>query len=364
MSKARASALSDEIRSLYLDQKLSINEISQKLDLGRKTVGGVLKGMGITRSHSEALRVRRDKGWYPVPEVSKEVLEDLYVTQNLTPFAIARTLNTSSHTARRLLEKYSFVVGPKDRSLSRMRSYIQGRFIHPQQGKKGELSWNWKGGRILRRNRRSGAVHVFLKCPEHPRAGANGYVAEHILVWEEFHRELLPQDWHVHHLNGDGEDNRPENLLGLPSKAHAHVIPKLQERIKELENLVSNDLLTRFFNTQRSLMEKYKDIEDRTGLLPTRRIPVDLDSYKGQERVRQAMWNIVAELGELAEGLNYKPWKLEPSPVDKGYLYKEVGDLIHFVLELLILMGVGPNNIEDIYFRMVRKNIDRQESGY
>lgn len=71
--------------------------------------------------------------------------------------------------------------------------------------------------------------------PEHPRAYSNGYVTEHILIWEKANNQQLPDNWIVHHLNGIKTDNRPENLLDMPSKKHALLISELEKRIQKLE---------------------------------------------------------------------------------------------------------------------------------
>ena len=80
---------------------------------------------------------------------------------------------------------------------------------------RGKDHWRWKGGV---------KIHVrgyrMLKRPGHPRADVNGWVFEHILVLEEkLGRPLLPNE-HTHHINGNKQDNRPENLINLLDTEH------------------------------------------------------------------------------------------------------------------------------------------------
>lgn len=60
---------------------------------------------------------------------------------------------------------------------------------------------------------------VLVYAPKHPRAFETGYVPEQLLVAEKALNRSLTLDEDVRHINGDVQDNRPENLEIVSSNA-------------------------------------------------------------------------------------------------------------------------------------------------
>jgi hypothetical protein len=97
----------------------------------------------------------------------------------------------------------------------------------------GEKSRTWKGG--IKKSKR-GYVHVMQK--DHPRADANGYVLQHILVMEQHLGRYLDKRFTVHHKNGIRNDNRIENLeIRLGNHGPGHTITDTMDDLLYLYGL-------------------------------------------------------------------------------------------------------------------------------
>lgn len=118
----------------------------------------------------------------------------------------------------------------RTQSESQRIQYAMGRRKPPWLGKRGEENPNFKGGRRLKAD---GYIQIYQ--PNHHRATSQGYILEHILIWERVHGKQLPKDWVIHHLNGIKGDNRPENLVAMSRKKHYIVLRAKAQRIRELE---------------------------------------------------------------------------------------------------------------------------------
>jgi len=86
---------------------------------------------------------------------------------------------------------------------------------------KGSGNPNWKGGIVKTNN-----GYIWERCINHPFADKRGYVLQHRLVMEKYiKRFLLPKEV-VHHINGNREENRIENLQLLNNLGEHNTLHK------------------------------------------------------------------------------------------------------------------------------------------
>ena len=96
----------------------------------------------------------------------------------------------------------------------------------------------------------------------------------------------------------------------------------------------TGDKLQAVFTRQKSLMDKYHDIELKSGLMQTEDCPVNLDDKRGQARIKDFSWRVTEELGEALD-----------AKATKDHYQEELIDGLHFLTELTILAGKDYPNL-------------------
>lgn len=97
---------------------------------------------------------------------------------------------------------------------------------------------------------------------------------------------------------------------------------------------VEKESLKAIFDRQKELMEKYHDIELKSGLLQTEDCPVNLDDKRGQARIKDFSWRITEEIGEALDALEN-----ESGQSALLHFHEELIDGLHFLTEMTILTG-------------------------
>ena len=164
-------------------------------------------------------------------EELKPVLEDLYYNQRLSQNQIGQRLGIASSSVGYACRRCGIKIRPRsevsghaqtDKTKHKLSEIAKQRYPHGP---------GWKGGI------RHAGGYIEIRRPSHPRATKDGYVRQHILVWEQVHNKALPDGWVIHHLNGVKSDNRPSNLLAIPRHKHSsHMVLKaVQQKLREKE---------------------------------------------------------------------------------------------------------------------------------
>lgn len=165
--------------------------------------------------------------------IEKEILEKLYLEQELSMKEISKELGVAVGSVYNYIKKYGIKSRPSmtEKTKKKISEANRGR-VSPRKGvhlsaetkkkiseaKKGKMLKPSKYGGH-RKKRCDGYIVVYK--PSHPRATKDGFVLEHILVMEEKIGRIITRDEAVHHINHVRDDNRIENLQLMTFKEHA-----------------------------------------------------------------------------------------------------------------------------------------------
>ena len=107
-----------------------------------------------------------------------------------------------------------------------VRDFLRNHDIpYENQRRVGARNGRWKGGRVIDKD-----GYVLVLCHDHPNKDRHNYVREHRLVMEHKLGRLLTQDEVVHHVDGDKQNNHPDNLQVFPTNG-AHLAETLQGQV-------------------------------------------------------------------------------------------------------------------------------------
>lgn len=153
----------------------------------------------------------------------------------------AKQLATELGCSEQVVTYWAHKHGILDRDKSR--NVSNGLAKRYPEGRMAEQAANWRGGRNA-----TAAGYIKVYASDHP-AAHGGSVFEHRLVMERIIGRYLEPDEVVHHLDGNRQNNAPENLSLLKRGEHvsghfkvSHEVLALRKRVAELENKVGSML--------------------------------------------------------------------------------------------------------------------------
>lgn len=92
--------------------------------------------------------------------------------------------------------------------------------------------------------------------------------------------------------------------------------------------------------------------------------PMIMNLSEREQETKEQILAMQAELIELLNEINWKPWKKKQKKVDQHELRFEIIDLFHFLLNIAIIWGMNSEDIAAYYRAKNKENHRRQDNGY
>lgn len=103
-----------------------------------------------------------------------------------------------------------------------------------------------------------------------------------------------------------------------------------------------------------------------TLVLQTRVYGYELPIYDAGKLSEYLKWNLLAayqELGEVGVEFSWKPWATDLAFANRTRIVDEVVDVMHFLGNMLVALGVTDEELKSAYIAKQAKNQRRHDSG-
>lgn len=173
--------------------------------------------------------------------IDENVLRNLYLEECKPMHEIARELGVAVGTVYNYIKLYEIPSRPRhqgfkgkhhtEEAKAKISVAHTGRTFSKETIERMSASAR-EGGIGHKKLRGDGYVSVYF--PDHPCSTEDGYIMEHILVMEALIGRHLKDDECVHHINGNRNDNRKENLKLMTKSEHMsfHTKKRWEEKKK------------------------------------------------------------------------------------------------------------------------------------
>lgn len=151
----------------------------------------------------------------------------------------------------------------------------------------------------------------------------------------------------------------------MEKKTLAGIIISQEEYNKvEVSPYYAEDMLTDIHRRQKAFAQRFHSLFVKRG----QQILEDNGSATIQGLTRILQGNLACitnEVEEIREWLPWKHWKrYQGFDIELDEIRLEYIDLLHFVIEGMILLGMEAEDIHRYYLSKMKENLRRQESGY
>ena len=199
----------------YVNKRRFARDIAREVGCSVVSVTNYLRKYGIEVETRYEDRRGYLGGTNPAREVmTEEYLTREYVDKNRSQTSIAQELNCSITLVREMLLKYGIEINKE-----KNHSFIS--------------SANNKFGTYITQDK----DYLLIYSPNHPKANSRGYVRLHVILAEYYFDTTIEDGEVVHHVNGDRQDNRKENLVIMTKEEHDRLHREQRSKLKRRSNL-------------------------------------------------------------------------------------------------------------------------------